>query len=74
MAKIVYVNVTLDDKTPASAAGMIRAGSVVSEDEEGSVKTHQEFIDSTEYRSHQELITAVAQRLGVSDAVVEIEK
>lgn len=72
MAKIVYVNVTLDDNAPA--AGMIRAGSVVSEDEEGSVKSHQELIDNTEYRSHQELIAAVAKKLGVSDSVVEIEK
>ena len=73
MTKIAYVRVALDDDIPEYMSGIIRCGSVISEDENGGIiQDHQNLIDNTEFRSEQELIASVAIRLKVSESVVEI--
>jgi hypothetical protein len=72
--KIAYVSVQLDDSVPEYMAGIIRCGSVRSEDEDGNeLKDHQELIDNTEFRSEDELIEYVASKLGVSKGIVGID-
>lgn len=74
MSSIAYVRVYLDDDVPEYMQGIIRCGSVFSDDEDGKeLKTHEEIIDNTEYHSAQELINDVASRLGVSPEIVEIQ-
>lgn len=74
MSSIAYVRVYLDDDVPEYMQGVIRCGSVFSDDEDGKeLKTHEEIIDNTEYHSAQELINDVASRLGVSPEIVEIQ-
>lgn len=70
---IAYVKVYLDDNVPEYMEGIIRCGSVISEDENGDeIKDHQELIDNTEYHSAKELIEDVANKLGISPDIVEI--
>jgi hypothetical protein len=74
MKPIAFVQVHLDDNVPEYMAGVIRCGSVISEDEDGNkLKDHQELIDNTEFHSEQELIEYVAKQLGVSPDAVGIE-
>jgi len=70
---IAYVKIYLDDNVPEYMGGIIRCGSVISENENGDeIKDHQELIDNTEYHSTKELIEDVADKLGVSPDIVEI--
>lgn len=71
--KIVSVTVTLDDNVPEYMAGIIRCGSVVSEDEDGNEKSHEELIDNTEFHAEEELIAHVAKRLGVDPSIIAVE-
>lgn len=74
MKPIAYVKVHLDDNVPEYMNGIIRCGSVVSEDEDGNeLKDHQELIDNTEFHSEKELVDHVAKKLGVSADAVCIE-
>ena len=74
MTSIAYVRVYLDDDVPEYMQGIIRCGSVFSDDEDGNeLKDHEELIDNAEYHSTQELISDVASRLGVSPEIVEIQ-
>lgn len=74
MTVIAIVRITLDDNVPDYMEGIIRCGSVISEDENGdTIKDHQELIDNAEFHSESELIASVAHRLGVSESIVEIE-
>jgi hypothetical protein len=70
---IAFVKVYLDDNMPEYMQGIIRCGSVISEDENGNeLKDHQELIDNKEYHSREDLIEDIAKRLGVNPAIVEI--
>ncbi|WP_155998010.1 hypothetical protein [Thioalkalivibrio sp. ALMg13-2] len=72
--KIAYVSVHLDDDVPDYMSGVIRCGSVISEDEYGSeLKDHQELIDNAEFRSEGELIEYIASKIGVSKDIVGIK-
>lgn len=74
MTTINFVRITLDDNVPKSMSGIIRCGSVISEDENGKqIKDHQELVDNTEFPSEEQLIAYVAKHLGVSESIVEIE-
>ncbi len=74
MTAITFVRITLDNNVPEYMNGIIRCGSVISEDENGNeIKDHQELIDDAEFHSERELISSVAKRLGVSESIVEIE-
>ncbi|MBF0349962.1 MAG: hypothetical protein HQM11_02970 [SAR324 cluster bacterium] len=74
MEKIVSVTVTLDQNVPEAMAGIIRCGSVISEDKNGNtVKDHHELIDNKEYHSKEELISDIAKRLKVSTSIIHIE-
>jgi hypothetical protein len=73
MKKIAYVKVVLDDNVPEDMDGVIRCGSVISEDENGNkISDPQDLIDNTEYNSNEELIVSVAGRLGVDESIVDI--
>jgi len=69
---ISFVNVCLDDDMPEYMNGLIRCGSVISEDENGKETDHQDLIDNTEYHSSDELIKDIANRLNVRTDIVEI--
>lgn len=72
--EIAYVSVQLDDDVPEYMDGVIRCGSVISQDEDGNeLQDHQELIDNTEFRSADELISYVAGKLGVSKDIVSID-
>lgn len=72
--KIAYVSVQIDDDIPEYMEGVIRCGSVISQDEHGNnLKNHQELIDNTEFHSEDELISYVASKLGVSKDIVSID-
>lgn len=74
MTAIALVRITLDNNVPEYMKGIIRCGSVISEDENGrTIKDHQELINNAEFHSESELLSFVAQRLGVSESVVEIQ-
>ncbi|WP_126536012.1 hypothetical protein [Aerosticca soli] len=71
--KVAYVSIHLDDNVPEYMQGIIRCGSVVSEDEDGNeLKDHQELIDNKEFHSEDELIEYVANKLGVSKNIVGV--
>ena len=73
MTAITFVRIILDNNVPYMD-GIIRCGSVISEDENGNTfKDHQELIDNAEFHSKSDLIASVAQRLGVSESIVEID-
>lgn len=75
MKKIACVRINLDDNVPNYMSGIIRAGSVISEDENGSeISDHQELIDNTEYHSREELLEDIARRLKVDVSICEILK
>lgn len=70
---IAYIKVYLDDNVPKYMAGIIRCGSVISEDENGDeIRDHQELIDNTAYHSAKDLIEDVARRLKVIPDIIEI--
>jgi len=74
MSKINHVSVQLDDGVPEYMRGIIRCGSVISQDEDGEdLKDHQELIDNTEFHSEDELISYVASKLGVRKDIVSID-
>ena len=73
MKKIAYVRVHLDDNVPEYMDGIIRCGSVISEDENGNELDHQALIDNAEFHSHEALKKYVASKLGVSIDIVDIE-
>lgn len=74
MTTTTLVRITLDDNVPESMSGIIRCGSVISEDKNGKqIKDHQELIDNTEFHSKAQLIASIAKRLGVSESIVEVE-
>ncbi len=73
MKQIAHVRITLDDNVPESMDGIIRVGSVISEDENGNIiKDHQELVDNIEYHTRQELINSVGKRLNVDPSICEI--
>ena len=53
--------------------GLIRCGSVISEDEDGAEKSHDDLIDNKEFHSAQEMIEYVAGKLKVSPDIVEVD-
>lgn len=69
---IERVLVYLDDDLPEYMAGIIRCGSVISEDEDGNETEHHELIDNEEFHSTVDLIRRLAKRLGVRDDIIEI--
>lgn len=72
--KIAYVSVLLDDDIPDYMSGIIRCGSVRSQDADGNeLKDHQELIDNTEFHSENELFGYVASKLKVSTDILVIE-
>ncbi|MDO9209028.1 MAG: hypothetical protein Q7T91_12335 [Sulfuricurvum sp.] len=74
MATIASVIITLDDDVPEYMSGIIRCGSVVSEDKDGNqIGDHQELIDNTEFHTEDQLIDYVAKHLGVDKSIIEIE-
>jgi len=74
MTTITFVRITLDGSVPESMGGIIRCGSVISEDENGKqIKDHQELIDNTEFHSEEQLIASVAKRLGINESIIEVE-
>lgn len=74
LKKIAYVSVQLDDDVPEYMHGIIRCGSVISQDEDGNdLEDHQDLIDNAEFRSESELINYVAKKLGVSKEIVSID-
>jgi hypothetical protein len=71
---IAFVNVFLDDNVPEYMSGVIRCGSVTSEDENGNrLQDHEDLVDNLEFHSYEELIESVSQRLGVSPDRVGIQ-
>lgn len=73
MKEIAHVAVTLDDNIPEYMQGIIRCGSVISEDEDGNaIKDHQELIDNKEFHNQSDLIAHVAETLQVDASIVEI--
>lgn len=67
---ITQVTIYLDEEVPEYMAGIMRCGSVISEDENGNETDHQELIDNDEYHSGAEMITGVASKLGVNENIV----
>lgn len=75
MKKIACVKIYLDDDMPEDMNGILRCGSVISEDEDGNeLKDHQELIDNAEFQSEKALIKYVAEKLGVEIDIVTIEE
>lgn len=71
--KINNVEIYLDDNVPEYMEGIIRCGSVISKDKNDNIiKNHQDLIDNTEYYSAEDMIKDVANRLHVSQSIVEI--
>ena len=73
MKKIASVTVHLDQEVPEYMHGVLRCAEVTSEDEEGNEQDHPELIDNAEFASEDALKAHVAERLGVSPDVVDIE-
>lgn len=75
MKEIAYVKIYLDGDVPEYMSGILRCGSVISEDEVGNeLKDHQELIDNSEFHSEEALIKYVAEKLGVEIDIVVIEE
>lgn len=75
MKEIAYVKIYLDGDAPEDMSGILRCGSVISEDEDGNeLKDHQELIDNSEFHSEEALIKYVAEKLGVEIDIVVIEE
>lgn len=74
MKEIALVKIYLDD-VPEYMSGILRCGSVISEDEDGNeLKDHQELIDNSEFHSEEALIKYVAEKLGVEIDIIVIEE
>ena len=75
MKEIALVKIYLDDDVPEYMSGILRCGSVISEDEDGNeLKDHQELIDNSEFHSEEALIKYVAEKLGVEIDIIVIEE
>ena len=75
MKEIALVKIYLDDDVPEYMSGILRCGSVISEDEDGNeLKDHQELIDNLEFHSEEALIKYVAERLGVEIDIIVIQE
>ena len=75
MKEIALVKIYLDDDIPEYMSGILRCGSVISEDEDGNeLKDHQELIDNSEFHSEEALIKYVAEKLGVEIDIIVIEE
>jgi hypothetical protein len=73
--KVASVRVALDDNVPEEMTGILRCGSVISEDEDGNeIADHQELIDNREFHSEAALVAYVAKRLKVDPAIVLVEE
>lgn len=73
MKEIAFVRIVLDDNVPEYMSGVIRVGSIISEDEDGNeIMDHQKLIDNTEYHSNDELIEDIARKLEVDKSICEI--
>ena len=73
MKDIASVRVYLDDNVPEYMEGIIRCGSVFSDDEDGNeLHDHLELIDNAEFTSREDLIAYVAEKLEVPNHAVEI--
>lgn len=69
------MKIYLDDDMPEDMNGILRCGSVISEDEDGNeLKDHQELIDNAEFQSEKALIKYVAEKLSVEIDIVTIEE
>lgn len=73
MGNICRVVIILDKDVPEYMNGIIRCGSVISEDEKGDETDHDDLINNDEFQTEEELIENIAARLEVSTDIVEIE-
>jgi hypothetical protein len=75
MTNIYTVEIVLDDNVPEYMGGIIRCGSVISNDENHEeLKNHQCVIDNTGFQSDVDMIKYVADKLKVnSDCVTILE-
>lgn len=70
---IASVRVYLDENVPEYMNGIIKCGSVISEDENGNqIQEHEDLVDNMEFRSREELRQSISQRLDVNPDRVEI--
>jgi hypothetical protein len=69
---IVSVTISIDDNIPEYMIGIVRCGSVVSEDSNGNEIDHQELIDNTEYHSEKEMVFDIAKRLKIDSSIIEV--
>jgi len=74
MKKIINVIIYLDDNVPKYMSGIIRCGSIISEDEDNNEIDHQDLIDNTEFHSVEDLINYVADKLKVHKNIVQIDR
>jgi hypothetical protein len=69
---IKSVRIYLDDNVPPYMEGIIRCGSVISEDDKGKERDHQELVDNKEFHTREELIKDVSDRLRVKKEICEV--
>jgi len=69
---ITLVKVYLDEEVPEYMAGIIRIGSVVSEDEKGNERSHEKLVDNMEFSSEDLLKQHVSNYLKVAVSRIEI--
>ena len=69
---VVSVTISIDDNIPEYMIGIVRCGSVVSEDSNGNEIDHQELIDNTEYHSEKEMVFDIAKRLKIDSSIIEV--
>ena len=74
MAATSLGRITVDGDIPEYMAGVNRCGSVVAEEKDGeTIKDYQELVDNKEFHSEIELVSFVAQKLGVSETIIRVE-
>lgn len=71
---IKQVLITLDENIPEYMSDILRCEIVISFDENGNEKNHQNLIDNNEFHSEKELIYHIADRLKISPDIISIEK
>lgn len=69
---ITLVKVYLDEEVPEYMAGIIRIGSVVSEDEKCNERSHEKLVDNMEFSSEDLLKQHVSNYLKVAVSRIEI--
>jgi hypothetical protein len=69
----VQVRVYLDKSGPGHSAGLLRCLDVVSEDEKGNERSHDNLIDNREFPSAEQLIAHIANYFKISKDRVVIE-